>query len=392
MNAAELEPPIRIETTLAPPIGMAALGAALVLAVIAGALHPAIRALVVFAVAFPALWIVVVTALTHSTARALRSAGAKLPSHMHAMESFRLTYTLANVGQAFPAVGVLTNPRFSSGEVKLDSAPWAALPVLEAGRAGTSSWDVTANRRGVMLVGPFRASVELPGSAIRSTAVFQEVYTVNVLPAEYHLAPFVDTLLAGRHVAVGRYLKLPAATDEYVGAREYRPGDAPKLIHRVLSLRALDPDQFYEREFQDPSREDLSLVLDTSPPIDGDDLLHRYRLEKAICFVAALCRMFAARRLTVRFVYQRAPHEVVMLRVRPLDSDLNRLERELMRADLRGNRVTLGRVVRDEVRRYGAAVIFVSLRPRELVEQQRLAMVTLTPDHLPVFTREVVHE
>ena len=48
------------------------------------------------------------------------------------------------------------------------------------------------------------------------------------------------------------------------------------------------------------------------------------------------------------------------------------------------------RAVRGEVRRHGAAVIFVSLRPREEAELQRLPMVTLTPDHIPLFTREVV--
>jgi len=48
------------------------------------------------------------------------------------------------------------------------------------------------------------------------------------------------------------------------------------------------------------------------------------------------------------------------------------------------------RVLLDEVRRHGAAVIFVSLRPRENVEHQRLPIMTLTPEHIPPFTREVV--
>jgi uncharacterized protein (DUF58 family) len=380
----------RIKLTIAPPIGIAVLGASLVAAAIAGAPHPALRALVVFVVAFPLLWIALATTLTYTTARALRTVGVEVPSRTRAMGSFRLALTLAHRGRAFPAIGVLTNARFSTAGVVLDSGPWAEIPILEAGRAATSCWDVMAKRRGMLLVGPFRAAVELPGSAIRATAAFDKTYTVTVLPAVYHLQPFVDALLAGRHVAVGRFQKLPAATEEYVGAREYRPGDSPKLIHRILSLRTRDPNQFYVREFQDPSRDDLSLVLDTAPPLDGDAALHRYRLEKAICFVCALCRTFAARRLTVRFVCQRAARDVVTLRLRPLDVDLDRLEMELAQLDLTGDRATLGRVLLGEVRRHGAAVIFVSLRPREQVEQQRLHMVTLTPDHVPVFTREVV--
>ena len=375
---------------VAPPIGMAALGASLVAVTIAAAPHPALRALVVFVVAFPLLWIALATLLSYTTARALRTAGVEVPSRTRAMGSFRLALTLAHGGRAFPAIGVLTNARFSTGGVVLDSGAWAEIPILEAGRAATSCWDVMAKRRGILHVGPFRAAVELPGSAIRATAIFERTYAVTVLPAVYHLQPFVDALLAGRHVAVGRFQKLPAAIEEYVGAREYRPGDSPKLIHRVLSLRTRSPDQFYVREFQDPSREDLSLVLDTAPPLDGDDALHRYRLEKAICFVCALCRTFAARRLTVRFVCQRGARDVVTLRLRPLDADLDRLEMELAQLGLTGERATLGRVLLGEVRRHGAAVIFVSLRPREAVEQQRLPMLTLTPDHVPVFTRDVV--
>jgi uncharacterized protein (DUF58 family) len=385
-----MERPSRIELTVAPPIGIVVLGAALAAAVIAGAPYPELRAVVEFTVAFPLLWIVLATMFSYTTARALRTAGVELPSRTRAMGKFPLALTLAHRGRAFPAIGVLTNASFSTADVVLDSGPWAEIPILESGRLATARWDVLAKRRGNLRVGPFRAAVELPGSALRATAVFTRTYGVTVLPAVYHLQPFVDALLAGRHVAVGRFQTLPAATEEYVGAREYRPGDSPKLIHRVLSLRSRDPNQFYVREFQDPSRDDLSLVLDTAPPLDGDEALHRYRLEKAICFVSALCRTFAARRLTVRFVCQRGARDVMTLRLRPFDADLDRLDTLLAQLDLTGDRFTLGRVLLDEVRRHGAAVVFVSLRRREPVEQQRLPMVTLTPDHVPVFTREVV--
>lgn len=389
-RAEQMEQPYRIEVTLAAPIALAVLGASLALAAIAGAAHPELRALVVFAVAFPLLWIGFATALSYTTARSLRIAGVDAPSRTHAMGRFRLTLTLEHAGRAFPAIGVLTKPSFSAPGVVMDAGPWAEIPIIEAGRGAAARWDVLAKRRGTLLVGPFRAAVELPGSAIRATALFHRTYAVAVLPAVYHLQPFVDVLLAGRHVAAGRFQTLPAAIEEYVGAREYRPGDAPKLIHRVLSLRTRDPNLFYVREFQDPSRADLSLVLDTAPPLDGDDALRRYRLEKAICFVAALCRACAARRLTVRFVCQRGARDVVTMRVRPLNADLDRLEMELAQLDLLGDRTTLGRVLLGEVRHHGAAVIFVSLRPRESAEHQRLPLVTLTPNHVPVFTREVV--
>lgn len=383
----------RIEVKAAPAIAIAGLLASALVAALAGVPHAApFRLLAVFVVAFPLLWVGLATLLSYSTACALHIAGIDIPSRMHALGSFRLAFTLTLGHHPIPAIGLLTNMRLSSDRLTIEIGPWAEVPVIEPGRAATFEWDVFVKQRGLLDVGPFRTAVELPGSAIRATAIFDVKRTVRVLPAVYQLQPFVDAMLAGRHLAVGRFQKLPTAVEEYVGAREYRPGDSPKLIHRVLSLRTRSPYDFYVREFQDPSRDDLAIVLDTAPPLDGDDTLRRYRLEKAIAFVAALCRTFAARRLSVRFVYQRMARDVVALRLRPLDADLDRLELQLMQLHMAGDRATIGRVLLDEVRRHGAAVIFVSLRSQEPAEQQRLPILTLTPDHVPAFTREVVAE
>lgn len=384
-----MERPSRYEFTIAPPIGLVMFGTSMVLAAIAGALHPAIRAFAVFAVGFPLIWIGLTTVATLASGSAIRLARVELPTRTRALTSFRLRLTLGLHGYVFPAIGVLASARFSWAGGEVEAAPWAEIPILSARLRGASQWDVTTNRRGTLFVGPFRAAVQLPGSVVRVAALFDVTRAVTVLPAVYHLQPFVDALLAGRHAASGRFEKLPTAIEEYVGVREYRPGDSPRLIHRVLSLRARDSSRFYIREFQDPTGDDLSVVLDTARPPEGNDELHRYRFEKAICFVYALCRAFAARRLNVRFICQRSAHDILTVRVRALDSDLDRLERELATVDLLGDRPTVDRLLLDEVRHHGAAVIFVSLNQRQQAERQRLPMVTLTPDHVPVFTRVV---
>ncbi len=382
--------PAHFEFTIAPPAGIAMFAGSIVIAGVAGAFRPSIREFTVFAIAFPLVWIALSTIATLIAASALRIRRVDVPSRTRALTTFRLRLTLSLGARTFPAIGVQATARFSLAGSVMEAGPWSEIPILSTRRAGASQWDVTTNRRGMLLVGPFRAAVALPGSAVRVTAVFDTVHAVTVLPAIYQLQPFVDSLLAGRHAASGRFEKLPTAIEEYVGVREYRPGDSPKLIHRVLSLRTRDPNRYYVRELEDPTGDDLSLVLDTAPPLDGDEELRRYRLEKAICFVYALCRTFAALKLTVRFVCQRNAHEVVTLRLRPRDTDLDRLQMELATIDLRGDRTTIARILVDEVQRHGSAVIFISLRQREHADQQRLPMVTLTPDHVPVFTREVV--
>ncbi len=382
--------PSQFEFASAPPAGIAMLGASIAIAAVAGAFRPSIREFTVFAIAFPLLWVGLSTIATLMAASALRIRRVDVPARTRALTTFRLRLTLSLGGRTFPAIGVQATARFSIAGSVMEAGPWSEIPILSSRLAGASQWDVTTNRRGMLLVGPFRAAVALPGSAVRVTAVFDTVHAVTVLPAIYELEPFVDSLLAGRHAASGRFEKLPTAIEEYVGVREYRPGDSPKLIHRVLSLRTRDPNRYYVREFEDPTADDLSLVLDTAPPLDGNDELRHYRLEKAICFVYALCRTFATLKLTVRFIVQRNAHEIVTLRLRPRDTDLDRLQMELSTIGLHGDRTTIARLLVDEVARHGLAVVFVSLRQREQVEQQRLPMVTLTPDHVPIFTREVV--
>ncbi|MFN2461720.1 MAG: hypothetical protein ABR591_13730 [Candidatus Velthaea sp.] len=114
-----MERPSRVQLRTAPPIGIAVLGASLAAAAIAGAPHPEIRALVVFVIAFPLLWIALATALSYATARALRTVRVDVPARTRAMDSFRLAHTLANDGRAFPAIGVLTNVRFSTADAAL---------------------------------------------------------------------------------------------------------------------------------------------------------------------------------------------------------------------------------------------------------------------------------
>src|SRR5260370_29170963 len=109
-----MERPSRIMLTFAPPIGIAMLGASLLAATIAGAPHPALRALVVFVVAFPLLWIALATTLSYTTARALRKADVEVPSRTRAMGTFRWVRTLAHRGHPFPATRVVNNTSFST--------------------------------------------------------------------------------------------------------------------------------------------------------------------------------------------------------------------------------------------------------------------------------------
>ncbi|MBV8643080.1 MAG: DUF58 domain-containing protein [Candidatus Eremiobacteraeota bacterium] len=382
---------VRIDWHPQALVGAGWLGAFALAAVFVGRAHPQDAPLLAFVVAFPLLWTIFASLLALAGAHALELAVGGLSGGARAMAMWPFALTVRNRTRVVPAIGVLFDASLASGPFTLPTSSAHALDALAPGASATRRWNVIVRNRAPLQLGPFRVTVAVPGSAFDATAVFDTIHPVPILPAVYQLEPTVTSLLAGRHLAVGRLAHVPVATEEFIGAREYRPGDNPKLIHRVLSLRAPEyPLELYVREFEDPSEDDVSVVLDTTAPPDDLVALHRYRFEKAIAFTAALCRTLAGRRFKVRFLCQRGPGDVVEQRLRPVDLDMDKLEKVLAGLQLAGDRGTIAGMLVGEVRRRGAAVIFVSLREHEEETERQLPIVSVTPNVVPVFTHEVV--
>jgi uncharacterized protein (DUF58 family) len=389
-----MERPDRVDAVWHPAARRGAIWliAAGIAAAALGGAHPPLWPLLVFILTFPVAWILIASALSLVMARQLAFELVETPSLLRAMLAGDVSVRVRNQARFLPVFDLRLDGALAAGVHGLDSMAENAVPILAAGEEAARRWVVIVRSRAPLRIGPFRAVVELPGSIFRAVAVFDVQKTVAVLPALYHLRPIVTELLAGRRLAAGRLAQVPAGLESYIGAREYRPGDNPKLIHRVLSLRARNyPYELYVREYEDPTEDDVSVVLDTTRPAPAEEALLRYRFEKAVAFTAALCRTLTGHKLKVRFLCQRGPGVVVELRLRPLDTDLNALETMLGGLEMAGDRETILRTLVAETKRRGPAVIFVSLHDRaEEAQQRRLPIVSITPNLVPVFTREVV--
>jgi uncharacterized protein (DUF58 family) len=389
-----MQRPDRVDAVWRPEAksGAAWLIAAGIAAALLGAAHPPLVPLLVFILAFPVAWGLIASALSLAMAWQLAFELADAPPRMRAMSAGDVSVRVWNHGRFLPIFDLRLDGALAAGGHRLNTMAENAVPVLAPGEETARRWVVILRSRAPLQIGPFRAIVALPGSLVRAVAVFGVQKTVPVLPALYHLRPVVNELLAGRRLAVGRLAQVPAGLESYVGAREYRPGDNPKLIHRVLSLRARNyPYELYVREYEDPTEDDVSVVLDTTRPAPGEEALHSYRFEKAVAFTAALCRVLTAHKLKVRFLCQRGPGPVVEMHLRPLDTDLDTLETVLGALAMAGDRKTVLRTLVAETRRRGPAVIFVSLREQaEEAVQRQLPIVSITPNLVPVLTRDVV--
>jgi uncharacterized protein (DUF58 family) len=203
----------------------------------------------------------------------------------------------------------------------------------------------------------------------------------------------MDQLLAGRKRATGRLPSKPAAMEEFFGVREYRPGDNPRNVSLALSMRMPDyPWQLVVREFENPSDDEVCVVLDTAAPTpdEEDSVLVRYRFEKSISFAVALCRQLCELKHRVRFLACQDSGELVEIRLTMPSRDVPALERKLARFKTIQDPQASIRLLKKQSEASDAIVLFVSLREGlgERIRNQDLTLC-LTPEWQTSLVAEV---
>lgn len=368
-------------------LGLAALGCGL-----AAEREPA-AALGLFAAMLAAGWMLAATALTHFCgAHGLALEPPALHGDFHALSRFRVGVRLANSRRRSPALFLI-----ASLDTLIDGTPLPSPPKFVGRLAARESvrleWDITARKRGEYELCGVRVRAAFPGSLGAHECRFRFSRKALALPAIYRLAPRSLELLQGRRQAGGRLHATPAAMEEFTGVRDYRPGDNPRHVHFALSLRRPDfPAELVVREFEDPSDDDVCVVLDSAiAPAEREDELLLFRHEKSLCFAVALCRLLIERKYRVRFVAHEADGAKIDLLLTRTARDVAQLEARLSRLKPIARAEPILTSLERESRRSNATVLFVSLRDtaRERV-RRRLAMLTVTPDLQAVLVREVV--
>ncbi len=309
---------------------------------------------------------------------------------LHALSRFALTLSIGNARRRWPALFVtLTLDTISAGRPL--PSPTAFIGRLESGETTRRAWLVTIRARGAFEVVGVRATALFPGSPFRAAGTAPLARRLTVLPAIYRLDRKALELLQGRRLAGGRLHAIPAASEDFLGVRLYRPGDNPRHIHAALSMRLAEyPLQQVVREFEDPSADDVVVLLDNAPSAADAGLGFQYRREKAISFTVALCRLLCEQKYRVRFgSVDEAGHEIVIPVERP-GRDLSRLEARLALLGAAPAGTSLLARVRREAKASNAAILVVSLDHRRLERvHPALPSLTITPQMQTALTREV---
>ncbi len=335
----------------------------------------------------PLEWILVATVASAwglSGLAVSRSSGART---VRAYGGTRWTVGLKNGSAALP--NLFISVRFAmdyAGDTVHSVPKWIGF--LRPGAAVEIGWDLIFRRRGVAVVSRLIAETVLPGSLVQRRKVFEIDHRVDVLPLLYDLAPGVSELLTGRRYSPSSRVHLvPAGAEEFVGVRQYRPGDNPRFVNYALSLRMPDfPNDLVVREFEDPGEEHVCVILDGVVPSFGPDPTEfAYRFEKAISFVGSLARRFAERKHRVRVVTYDARAGKIDLTIGTRRDDLHALDLALARLDSTESLDDFYRVVRQALSGTRAPAIFVSLRDNVTVAPSGRAAVVLGPQSMDRF-------
>lgn len=338
-------------------------------------------------------WLIAASVITHLCGGdSLLCEPPGLHGDFHALSKFLVQLRLFNSSSRWPALFFTVEIEISTGYEILPSPPKFLGCLAPRGEA-KFSWEVTARRRGQHELRSACVRACFPGSLVRYKYQFSIGEKLLALPAVYHLGPKVRELLTGRRLAAGRNHFNPSAMEEFIGVRDYRPGDNPRAIHLGLSLRAPDyPYQLVVREFEDPTEDDVCVLLDSAlTPEEAGETAFLYRHEKSLSFTAALCRFLAERKYRVRFMCVEADENAFeMMLLRP-SSDLPALEARLARLRPVSDRRLVWSLLESQSSRSNSSVLFVSLR--EIAEEKkhrRLAALTLTPDWQASLVEKVV--
>jgi len=158
------------------------------------------------------------------------------------------------------------------------------LPLLPTMGSTEIRTEITPLHRGHVRFAGVTVAKTDPFGLCRACTTISDAQSVLVLPKRYNLPPI--PLPGTRQYQQGGVMLASAVGDseEFIGLRDYRPGDPLQRIHWKSFARIGKP---VVKEFQDEFFERHALVLDTSLQ-SGDDALFEEAVSVAASFVYAI--------------------------------------------------------------------------------------------------------
>jgi uncharacterized protein (DUF58 family) len=204
-----------------------------------------------------------------------------LPPRLQVGDQAPVTVAIANPGAALPALRV--------EETSAAFEPVAlACPALLRGDRAVVDTTRRARLRGVHAGGTVRLSTTAPLGFVRSRCLLEVPGSITVVPRAVDLPGFtaLEETRAARHGVEGGARAGPGL--DYIGVRDYRPGDALRAVHWRSVART---GRLIVREYEDETHTATALVLageDAGEPPDS-------AFEALVSAAASIARLASGR-------------------------------------------------------------------------------------------------
>ncbi len=339
-------------------------------------------------------WIFVATLLGHMTFdTGMKCESPLLRTEFDAQTRFPITIRIENPSRRWPLLFLTSKLIISCGTEPLQSPP-SFIGTLPPRSAGEFRWHITIRKRGESHLHGVETQCSFPGSMLVRKYFFALDVALLALPSRFRLSPKAAQLFKGQQHASGHKPSNPAAMEEFIGVREYRPGDNPRNVSLSHSVRMPDyPWQLVVREFEDPSDDEICMIVDTlvPPPDSTDHVLMLYRFERAISFSAALCRQLCEQKRVVRFIAAQTNTSGIDILIKHPSKDLPQLERQLARIQPMITGESKDQPVDRSLRSTGATVLRITLHETSSAPQGRQgAVIIVTPSWQNALVSEVL--
>lgn len=227
-------------------------------------------------------WVLVVVSL-----RGVRVA-RQLPDEIIAGEPFNVQVALTNGKRRGHSWSVACDDRIEPAWVPTAAAPLRGGVLFwrtPAGETSVGSYRACLTQRGRYRWGPLSVSTRFPLGLIRRSMRFDNVATVTVLPRMGQMQPgWTRPNQTVAHNSRGVDRRRGTLEGEFLGLREWRPGDSARWIHWRTSARR---GELMVRQFERQRNHDLALLVDLWQPANPS-AADRERVELAVSVAATM--------------------------------------------------------------------------------------------------------
>ncbi|WP_164101885.1 DUF58 domain-containing protein [Candidatus Laterigemmans baculatus] len=210
-----------------------------------------------------------------------------LPLEAYAERPFKVQFVVVNGRSWLPAWMIRAEDRIRGGRGKTrDGQAICSFGMIRPQTSEPAHYECTVMRRGRYYFGPVRLASGFPLGLVQAWLNTRTRSSLLVYPSIARLAPnWSEMILNRREGLTGSRQRSGQNEGDFFGIRSWQSGDSRRWIHWRTTARI---NALAVRQFEQPSKTQLSLILDPYLPAGADDRDVEWAISVTAAMVLAL--------------------------------------------------------------------------------------------------------